>query len=196
MTMHAFIRLAVATLVGVAAALLVSCGGSGKGLIPAAKATPLQGDFEAVARAAESGDGSCTDTQAALAKTEQDFVSLPSTVDRGLRARLQEGISHLRSRALAMCAQPNPTITTTTAPTTTPTTTTTPTQTTPTTTTTTTPTTTQTSPPPSSESGGAAAPGEAGGEEGKGKGKDKAEGEAEGSGGGASAGGTSAGGGR
>ncbi len=43
---------------GVLAGVLISCGGSGKGLIPAADAGPLQGDFEAVAQAAENGDGS------------------------------------------------------------------------------------------------------------------------------------------
>jgi hypothetical protein len=145
------LRWAAAGLLGVLAAVLVSCGSSGAGLIPAGNAGPLQTDFEAIARAAESGNGSCAATESALARTEADFNSLPASVNSGLRTRLREGITHLRSRALMLCAQPTqqatvtsdttkstPTTTTTTAPTTTQTT---PTDTTPTTTTTT-PTTT------------------------------------------------------
>ncbi len=161
MTMRPSLRLAVAAALGVAAALLIACGNSGKGLIPAAQAGPLQSDFEGVAQAAEAGNGSCAATETALGKTEKDFYALPGTVDAGLRDRLKQGIENLRSRALAMCAQP--TVTTTAAPTTT--TETTPTPTTPTTTTNT--ATTPTTPPPN-EGGGTEAPGEG---EGKGKGK-------------------------
>jgi hypothetical protein len=195
MTMRALLRLALAAVLGVAAALLVACGGSGKGLIPAAQAGPLQSDFEAVAHAAESGDGSCAGTEAALGKTEKDFLALPATVDAGLRSRLKQGIDNLRSRALAMCAQPAPTVTTATTPTATTETTTTPTA------TTTTPTTPTPAPPPSEEGGGTAAPGEegegpgAGKGKGKGKGvgKDGGEGSEEPESGGASAGGASPG---
>jgi hypothetical protein len=155
------LRLACAGLLGLAAALLVSCGGSGKGLIPTGDAGPLQSDFEAVARAAENGDGSCTATAEAIRKTEQDFSALPTSVDAGLRRTLERGISNLRSRALSLCAQPlaqttttsaSPSQTTSTPATTTPTVTqTTSTQTTPTITTPTTPAT-------SSPGGGTPAP--------------------------------------
>jgi hypothetical protein len=155
------LRLACAGLLGLAAALLVSCGGSGKGLIPTGDAGPLQSDFEAVARAAENGDGSCTATAEAIRKTEQDFGALPTSVDAGLRRTLERGISNLRSRALSLCAQPlaqttttsaSPPQTTSTPATTTPTVTqTTSTQTTPTITTPTTPAT-------SSPGGGTPAP--------------------------------------
>jgi hypothetical protein len=149
----------LAAALGVGSALLVACGGTGKGLIPVSAAGPLQSDFEAVRQAAEAGNGSCTDTEAALRKTEEDFSSLPSSVDAGLRSNLRQGISNLRVRAHELCLQPlvqttstatTPTTTTTTTPTTT--TTTTPTTTTPTTTTPTTPTTT-------GSGGGTAAPG-------------------------------------
>ena len=73
------------------AALLVACGSSGKGLIPTANAGPLQSDFEAVAQAAQSGEGSCTATEAAIEKTESDFAALPATVDAGLRKTLSVG---------------------------------------------------------------------------------------------------------
>ena len=159
------LRIPLAGLLGVSAALLVACGSSGKGLIPTANAGPLQSDFEAVAQAAESGEGSCTATEAAIEKTESDFAALPATVDAGLRKTLSVGIANLRRRALALCAQPLPQTTSTTKTSTTPTTATS-TQTTPTTTTTThtetspTPTTpTPTTPTATTPGGGTPAPG-------------------------------------
>jgi hypothetical protein len=125
------LRLACSGLLGVAAALLVSCGSSGKGLIPTGDAGPLQGDFEAVAQAAENGNGSCTATAEAIRKTEHDFGALPATLDAGLRSTLERGIANLRSRALSLCAQPLAQTTTSASPpsttTSTPTTATTPT---------------------------------------------------------------------
>ncbi len=122
MTVNRLIRLLCAGLLGVFAALLVACGISGKGLIPAANAGPLKSDFEAVAQAAQSGEGSCTATEAAIEKTEADFAALPSTVDSGLHKTLSLGIANLRRRALALCVEPLPQTTSTTK-TTTPTTT-------------------------------------------------------------------------
>jgi len=145
-TMPQATRMSAAGALGFAAALLVSCGSSGKGLIPAAQGGPLRNDFAAVNQEASSGNGSCAATETAIARTEQDFAALPASVDAGLRNNLRQGITNLRSRALALCAQPlagTTTGTTTTAKTTTTTTT----NTTPTTTeTTTTPTTTTTTP--------------------------------------------------
>src|SRR6185437_5087331 len=74
-------KLALAALLGVAAAVLVACGGSGNGLIPAAQAGPLQGDIEAVEKAAEEGNGNCSATEAALLRTDQHFANLPSSLD-------------------------------------------------------------------------------------------------------------------
>jgi hypothetical protein len=131
----ALLRSLLAGLAGVGAALLVSCGSSGKGLIPAGNAGPLQGDFEAIARAAESGDGNCGTTEQAIRRVKDDFSGLPASVDSGLRSTLRQGISNLRTRALILCAQPlggattagttshtttsTPTTTTTTSPSTT-----------------------------------------------------------------------------
>lgn len=187
---HIF-RIVVVALLGAAVAMLVSCGSSGKGLIPSSSGSPLQADFEAVAQAATSGNGSCEATESALGKTEQDFLALPASVDRGLHNRLKEGIANLRKQALSTCAQTTtPTTTGTTTTTTTPTTTT---ETTPTNTTPSTPT--ETTPPtptePPNKGGGTEAPDET--EEGPGKGKGKDRGEVEGNGG---AGGASAGGGQ
>ena len=186
---------------GAAAALPISCSGSGSSLIPVGNAGPLQRDFAAVADAAQKGNGSCTATETAIARTEQDYRALPAAVDRGLRGRLREGIEKLREDALQLCLQPlaQTSTTSTTAPrteTTTPTVTqttttaptvpqTTPTQTSPTTSTSTTP----------ENGGGTPAPGP-GGElpnEGGGAG---AGGAGEGNGGGGKGGGGGAGGAR
>ncbi|MGP0103228.1 MAG: hypothetical protein ACLPUT_16600 [Solirubrobacteraceae bacterium] len=152
------VRLALAGLLGIAAALLVSCGGSSGKLIPVADAGPLQSDFETVALDAESGNGNCSTTESAILKTEQDFDALPASVDTGLRDTLRQGIENLRARALALCVQPLvQTTPTTTTPKTTPTTpTTTPTTTPATTPTSTVPTTTPTGTTPG---GGTPAPG-------------------------------------
>jgi hypothetical protein len=152
------------------ALVLVACGSSGKGLIPIANAGPLQSDFEAVAQAAQAGGGNCTATTEAINKTERDFAALPATIDSGLHRRLNEGISNLRERALALCAQPLVQTATTTTPRTTTTTTTTKTQTTPTPTTTTSTPTTPTPTPvtPPNNGGGTVAPGESERSEGKG----------------------------
>lgn len=155
------LRALTLTALGVGAALLVSaCSGSGKGLIPTGDAGPLQGDFDAVAQAAESGDGNCSATESALLKTEQDFARLPNSVDAGLRDTLRNGIENLRTRSLALCAQPLPQATTTqtTPKTTTSTTTTTPPST--ETQTTSTQTTPQATPETPAPGGGTAAPGE------------------------------------
>jgi hypothetical protein len=158
----ALLRLACAGLLGLSAALLVSCGSSGKGLIPTGDAGPLQSDFEAVAQAAENGDGSCSATAEAIRKTEQDFAALPTSIDAGLHSTLERGISNLRSRALSLCAQPLAQTTTTSASpphtTTSTQTVTTPAVTQTTSTQTTPPTTTPTAPTTSTPGGGTPAP--------------------------------------
>jgi hypothetical protein len=148
------LRAALAVVLGAATALLISCGGSGAGLIPAGNAGPLQSDFETVASTAQSGNGSCAATEAAIQKTEQDFRELPANVDAGLRSTLSKGIANLRKQALVLCAQPLAQSTVTTSSTQTTSTT----QTTPTTTETTptqtTSTPTDTTPTTSTGSGG------------------------------------------
>jgi hypothetical protein len=151
------VQVLLAGSLGVTAALLVSCGSSGAGLIPVGNAGPLQGDFEAVAQAAQDGNGSCSATEAAIVKTEQDFDALPASVDAGLRNTLHQGIGNLRGRALVLCAQPLAQTATSTSPKVTTSTQTTTTPTTPTATTPTTPTTTTTTTP--GPGGGTAAPG-------------------------------------
>lgn len=93
-------------MLGAGAALLASCGSSNK-LIPLANSEPLQRDFEEVAHAAETAHGSCSATEAALAKAQTDLSSLPATVDAGLRRRLGEGLDKLRVDGLEVCGQPS-----------------------------------------------------------------------------------------
>jgi hypothetical protein len=164
--------------------LPISCAGSGAGLIPAGSAGPLQRDFAAVAEAAQKGNGSCSATETAIIRTEQDYRALPGAVDQGLRGRLREGIEKLREDALQRCLQPltQTTSTSTSAPRTQTTTTaptvpqTTPTQTSPTTSTSTTPENGGGTPAPGaggeapSEGGGAGAGGAGEGDGGGGKG--------------------------
>lgn len=154
---RALLRLLLALALGAAAALLVACGSSGKGLIPAAAGGPLQSDIEAVEHAAEAGNGNCSGTEAALLKTDQDYAALPSTLDSGLRSNIRQGIENLRKVAKEACTQPLVQTTTTTTPKTTSTATT-PTTTTPTTTTPTTPT-EETTPPTEEEAGAGGGPG-------------------------------------
>ncbi len=195
MKMRNLLRLIPAALLGVGAAVLVACGSSGKGLIPTAYAGPLQGDFQAVVRAAQEGGGDCSATEAQIHKTENDLHKLPASVDGGLRGRLEEGVENLAARARVLCSQP-PTQTATTA--TTPTTTTPPpAATAPTTTTPPTPTTPSTE-TPSEEEGGTQAPGEEGrgeeeGEGGPGNGNGRGRGNGNGNGNGDEAGGATPG---
>jgi hypothetical protein len=106
MTVRTPIRLLLAAPLGVLAAVLVSCGSSGAGLIPAEDAGPLLADFQAVEAAAKAGNGSCSATAAAIHRTESALERLPASVDAGLHGRLQEGVSKLRELALETCAQP------------------------------------------------------------------------------------------
>jgi type IV secretory pathway VirJ component len=139
----------------IASTTLLACSSSSRGLIPASDAQPLLTDFEAVAAAAQSGDGNCSETAGAIRKTEQDFAALPTSVASNLRNTLSTGISNLSTQALARCAQ-----TTSRSTTTTTTSTTTETTTTSTTIETTTTTTTLTASTTTGAGGGTPAPGD------------------------------------
>jgi len=111
---RAALRPVLAGALGVAAALLlIACGSSGQGLLSAANAGPLKNDIEAVDVAAQEGNGNCTATDAALQRTEQDYASLPASVDSRLRTKLGVGIKNLRKVASELCAQPLANTTTT-----------------------------------------------------------------------------------
>jgi len=125
------VRFPLAFLLGVAAAVLLACGGSNKKLLPAVSADRLKNDLADVRRAVDQQD--CSAAGKALSAFQSDLQRVPPTVDRRLRARLNEGASRVATRIPIDCNQP--TTSTSTVPTTT------------TTTTTTAPTTTTTAPP-------------------------------------------------
>ena len=112
-------RLALAATLGLSATVLAACSSANPGLIPASNAEPLQVDFETVAQDAQNGNGSCSETAAAIRKTEQDFSELPQTVASNLRNTLSGGIANLSNRALTLCAKSTTQTTTTTTDTTT-----------------------------------------------------------------------------
>jgi hypothetical protein len=164
------LRLALAGSLGLATALLMSCGGGGSpNLIPAGNAGPLKDDFAAVASAVAAGD--CSTAATAVQKAQADLAALPNTVDSALRAKLTSGVNNLAAIEPGECTSVTTattpttatTVTTTPPTTTTQPTTTTSTQTTPTTTPTTT-TDTGTTPPLPSNGGGQPAPGSGGGQ--------------------------------
>jgi hypothetical protein len=135
------VRLPLAFLLGVAAAVLVACGGSNKKLLPAVSADRLKNDLADVSQAIDQQD--CSAAGNALTRLQSDLQRVPATVDRRLRQRLNEGATRLANRVPIDCKAAPQTTTSTVPTTTTTTTTTTPTT---TTTTTTTPTTTTTTP--------------------------------------------------
>jgi hypothetical protein len=149
---------------GVAAALLVACGGSNQKLLPPVSADRVKNHLAEIRQALDQQD--CPKAEAGVRSLYSDLARIPNTVDRRLRTRLREGIDKLSARVPTDCQQPTTTTdtvptTTTTVPTTetTPpdtTTTTTPTDT--TTTTTPTDTTTTTTPTDTSPSNGGTPP--------------------------------------
>jgi hypothetical protein len=137
------------------ALLLSACGGSGKGLISPANAGPLQADFDSIQQAVSDGD--CPAMREALSKAAADLEQLPSSVDLGLRQRLNNGLADLTNAAPGECAQNAASLTTsstTSSTTTTSTTTTTSSTSSTTTSSTTTSTSTTLSPPTPTVSGG------------------------------------------
>ena len=163
------LRLALAGCLGLATALLMSCGGGGSpNLIPAGNAGPLKDDFAAVASAVAAGD--CSTAATAVQKAQADLAALPNSVDSALRAKLTSGVNNLAAIEPGECTS----VTTATTPTTATTVTTTPPTTTTQPTTTTAPTTPTPRPrpprrptprpPPPSNGGGTPAPGSGGGQ--------------------------------
>jgi hypothetical protein len=138
------VRLPLAFVLGIAAALLVACGGgSNQKLLPPVSADRIKNHLTEIRQALDQQD--CQRAEAGVQTLYSDLARIPPTVDRRLRSRLREGIDKLNARVPIDCQQP--TTTTTTVPTTTapvPTTNTTP----PDTTTTTTPTNTTTTTTP------------------------------------------------
>jgi TolA-binding protein len=151
MTMRHTLPYLLALLLGVGAALLAACGQGTRGGIPAADASSLNRELEAVR--SRVADGQCSQLATQLRAINTRIDRLPRSVDPQLVQALRDGADRLQRRAVSECnansvatdtaTQTTPTVTeTTTAPDTTTQPDTTPTD------TTTTPTPTETTPPP------------------------------------------------
>jgi hypothetical protein len=150
-TMRRLLPHLLALTLGVGAALLVACGSSTSGGVPAGDASVLKGQLEDVRQ--RVGDGQCDGLSDQLRQVDNAIDGLPRSVNARLVRALSNGSTRLRRTAVNDCnanraktqTETTPTETTTTPPETTttpPETTTTPTD------TTTVPPATTTTPPP------------------------------------------------
>jgi len=109
----------LALVLGVGAALLVSCGGT-SGQIPAGDASQLKGHLDQVDAAVAQRN--CPAADSALQQARRDLASLDNkgtAVDGRLRSRLRDGVEKLDAQANMECEQDATTTTTTVATTTT-----------------------------------------------------------------------------
>jgi hypothetical protein len=105
------LRVLVPCALGLLAAFLVSCGDTSK-LIPGDDAAAINQNIDAASGA--SGDGRCSRAAAAVDRAETHVQQLPSSVDRRLRADLEQGIARLRAAASTECTENKPETTATT----------------------------------------------------------------------------------
>ncbi|HVC85523.1 MAG TPA: hypothetical protein VNC12_09735 [Solirubrobacteraceae bacterium] len=92
--------LAVAGATLATAVLLAACGGSG-GLIPAASAGTLRVDLSRIS--ADVVEQNCAAANADIATANNDFNSLPTSVNQTLVSDLQNGLTALATNALKEC---------------------------------------------------------------------------------------------
>ena len=102
MTMRRHLPHVVALLLGVGAALLVACGGTTKGGIPAASAGELKSQIEDVQQAVDGGR--CNELDGQLRQVDEGIEALPATVDQRLRQSLADAGDRLRQAANSECA--------------------------------------------------------------------------------------------
>ncbi|MEA2221066.1 MAG: hypothetical protein QOJ35_3692 [Solirubrobacteraceae bacterium] len=91
----------LALLLGAGAALLVACGGSTKGGIPAASAGELKSQIQDVGQAV--ADGRCGDVSGQLRQVDTAIDALPASVDERLRNSLRDASDRLRQTAISEC---------------------------------------------------------------------------------------------
>ena len=92
--------LAVAGATLATALLIAACGGSG-GLIPAASAGTLRIDLSRIS--ADVVEQNCAAATADIATANNDFNSLPTSVNTSLVTELQNGLTALATNALKEC---------------------------------------------------------------------------------------------
>lgn len=87
---------------GLAASLLVACGG-GAGLLSGDQANNLQAAIDSVSTAVQSGN--CAAAENAAQSLQNEAANLPPTVNRSLKTNLNDGVSKLTDQAAAECHQ-------------------------------------------------------------------------------------------
>jgi hypothetical protein len=102
MTMRRHLPHLLALALGVGAALLVACGGTTKGGIPAASAGELKSQIEDVQQAVDGGR--CDELDGQLRQVDEGIEALPATVDQRLRQSLADAGDRLRRAANSECA--------------------------------------------------------------------------------------------
>ena len=88
---------------GLAASVLVACGGGGKGLLSSDQASSLQGQLSQLTAALDAGH--CGDAANAADALKNTVNNLPSSIDPGLASDLQQGASTVASLAQTQCSQ-------------------------------------------------------------------------------------------
>jgi hypothetical protein len=101
MSMRRLLAPLAALVLGAVSAWLVACGGSN--LIPANDASSLNSVLDQIS--SDYRAGHCTAATQGVAKAENALLNLPNSVDAQLRARLESGISNLRTRVPKTCTQ-------------------------------------------------------------------------------------------
>ncbi|MEJ7797736.1 MAG: hypothetical protein WKF42_04485 [Solirubrobacteraceae bacterium] len=113
--MRRLLPLTIALLLGVGSALLVACGASTQGGIPAASAGELKSQISDVREAVDGGR--CDDVDGQLRQVDNAIEELPSTVDERLRQSLSDAGDTLRRAARDECDEATETTETETLPT-------------------------------------------------------------------------------
>jgi hypothetical protein len=93
--------LTLALVLGFAAALAIGCGKDRSNLIPAGDAQVLTQQLAEVKAAVDAGD--CAAAERALTTARRSALSLPSSVDKRLRGRVNDGIQALAKAVPADC---------------------------------------------------------------------------------------------
>ena len=115
MTVRRILPFLLAALLGVGAALLVACGATGDGRIPAASASDLKREINDVRQAV--ADDRCEDVSGQLRQVDERIDDLPPTVNDQLRNSLRDGANRLLDAARDECeAATTETTTTETVP--------------------------------------------------------------------------------
>jgi hypothetical protein len=103
-------RLLLTLVLGFAAAWLVACGGSGKGLLAGTSADELKSQLDTISGEVQAGQ--CSPARADAHDLGAKVNALPASVDRKLRSALSDGAKQLLNLAAGECRAPKTTIST------------------------------------------------------------------------------------